>query len=144
MNDREQKKNDILASCIHYDSTGELHLGEGRIANSESEERCLRRAMWLMGVLAALAALGLGYSVILLYELAPYWTRIINHLLIVVGLAALISLLGIGTVWILCRNRLAAEREEVRRLVMRLLAERSVARSPDSQIAERPDQAAAC
>jgi hypothetical protein len=125
MNDREQKQNDILARCIHCDSSGELHRGEEQITNAEREERCLRRAMWLMALLTALAAVGLGYSVILLYELPPYQTRIINHVLVVVGLASLISLLAFGAFWIQCRHRLSVRREEVRRLVMKLLADQS-------------------
>lgn len=92
---------------------------------SETEERCLRRAMWLMLWLTALAATGLGYSAVLLHQRPPYETRIINHVLSVFGLAAFISLLAFTGVWLLCRHQLAARREEVRRLVMKLLAERS-------------------
>lgn len=124
MTDRQQKQNDILIRCIHHDSSGELHRGEEQITHAERQELCLRRAVWLMALLTALAGTGLGYSVILLYELPPYQTRIINHLLTVVGLAAFISLLAFGAFWILCRHRLATRREEVRRLVMKLLAER--------------------
>jgi putative copper export protein len=129
MTDRQQQQNDILVRCIHQDSSGELHRGEEQITQAERQERCLRRAVWLMALVTALAAAGLGYSFILLYELPPYQTRIINHLLTVVGLAALISFLAFGAFWILCRHRLAARREEVRRLVMKLLAERSGHRS---------------
>jgi hypothetical protein len=131
MNDRDQKQNDILAQCIRHDLSGELHRSEERIMDTEGEERCVRRAMWLMALVTALAAVGLGYSVILLYDLPPYHTRIINHVLTVVGLAALISFLGFAIVWLLCRQRLAARREEVRRLVLKLLAERSGNRSLD-------------
>jgi hypothetical protein len=127
----QQKRNDILAECIRHDATGELHRAEERIYDAERDERCVRRAMWLMMLLTALAGAGLGYSVILLYEVAPYYTRIINHIFTVIAVASLISLLTFAALWVQRRHRLAARREEVRGLVMRLLAARS------SSIAER-------
>lgn len=126
MNDREQKENDILAHCVRCDASGELHRAEERITHIMGEERCLRRAMWLMGLLIGLAAVGLGYSAILLYKLEPYYTRIIDHIFTVVAVAAIISLLAFACLWMRCRHRLVALREDVRRLVMKLLAERSV------------------
>ena len=125
MNDRQKNQNDILAHCIRHDSSGELHRGEDRIRHAERQERCLRRAMWLMAILALFATLGLGYSVILLYELPAYHTRIINHFFTVVGLASLTSLVVFAGCWLLWRHRLTARREEVRLLALRLLADRS-------------------
>jgi len=122
MNDHEQKQNDLLARCIREDGSGELQRREDRISHAEREVRCVRRAMWLMALLAALAVAGLGYSIILLHELPPSQTRIINHILIVVGVAALISFVAFGGFWIFCRHQLAARREECRRVMMKLLA----------------------
>jgi tellurite resistance protein TehA-like permease len=82
-----------------------------------------------MGLLIAVAALGLGYSAILL-DLPPYQTRIINHAITVVGLGSFISLLAFAAFWLLCRHRLVTRREEVRRLVLKLLAEQRGARNP--------------
>lgn len=129
MNDRQQKQNDSLAHCIRHDPTGELHKGEERIQHALREECCLRRAMWFMGFLTALAALGLGFSVVLLYEVAPYYTRLINHILTVMGLASLISLMAFTAFWIQSRHRLSALREELRRLLIKLLAEQSGAQN---------------
>jgi hypothetical protein len=125
MNDRQKNQNDILAHCIRHDSSGELHRGEDRIRHAERQERCLRRAMGLMTILGLFATFGLGYSVILLYELPAYYARILNHVLTVVGLASLTSLVFFAGYWLLCRHRLSAQREEVRLLALRLLADRS-------------------
>ena len=126
MTQPKQKQNDILAECIRHDDSGELHRAEERIQFAERDERCMRRAMWLMAVLAGLATVGLGYSVILLYEVAPYYTRIINHVFTVIGVASLISLLTFAALWMHRRHCLAARREEVRRLALKLLAARSL------------------
>jgi hypothetical protein len=134
MNDREQRKNDILAQCLRHDSSGELHRAEERISHAERDDRCLRRAMWLMALLFGLALAGLGYSAILLYEVAPYYTRIIDHVFNVVGVASLISLVVFAALWIQCRHRIAAGREEVRHLVMKLLADRSSPRPPGDRL----------
>jgi hypothetical protein len=121
---REQQHNDVLAECIRHDASGELHRAEQEIHHAERDERCVRRAMFLMGLLAGLAAAGLGYSVIMLYEVAPYYTRILNHVFVVIGLASLISLLVFAAVWVHRCHCLAAKRDEVRRLAMKLLAAR--------------------
>ena len=125
MNDRQQKDNDILAHCVRCDASGELHRAEEHITHIMGEERCLRRAMWLMAVLVSLAGVGLGYSAILLYKLEPYYTRIIDHVFNVVAVAALLSFVAFTGLWMRCRHRLVARREDVRRLVMKLLADRS-------------------
>jgi hypothetical protein len=130
MNDQAQKQNDFLAQCIRHDASGELHQGEERVTHAERQERCVRRAMWLMALMTALAGLGLGYSVILLYELPPYQTRIINHIFVVVGVASLMSLLAFAGFWTLYRQRVATRREEVRCLIMKLLADRSGGHNP--------------
>ena len=130
MNDREQKQNDALVRCIRHDTSGELHRREKLIMDTEREERCLRRAVWLMAVLLAATVLALGYSLLLLYELPVYHARIVNHILLIIGLAAGLSLLVFAALWILCRNRLAERREEVRRLIMKLLADQAGGSGP--------------
>jgi hypothetical protein len=130
MTEREQTENEILAQCIREDSTGEINRGEERVRHAEGQERSVRRAMWLMVLLTVMAVIALGYSVILLYELPPYQTEIVNHVIVVVGFASLISLLAFAGFWILCRQRLAARREEGRQVVLRHLARRSGTRPP--------------
>jgi len=125
MNDREQKQNDLLARCIRDDPSGDLHRGEEQIMHAQREERCVRPAMWLTAVLAAIAALGLGYSALLLDEAPAYQTQRIDHVFRVVGLASLLSCLAFGGFWVFCRNRLVARREECRRVMMKLLAGRA-------------------
>jgi hypothetical protein len=129
MTDREQKHNDVLAQCIRHDASGELHRAEELINDAEREERCIRRAVWLMALLAGASLTALGYSVILLYEVAPYYTRIINHVLTVITVASIASLVVFAALWVHRRHRLIARREEVRRLAMKLLAARPVPRN---------------
>src|SRR5436190_12558657 len=107
-----QRENDSLADCIRHDSTGEIHKHEERITSAEREERCLRRAVWLMGALAGLAMVGFGYSLVLLEKLPPSQSRVINHIFFVVGLAALISLVAFVGLWLIRRHEVGARREE--------------------------------
>jgi hypothetical protein len=130
MRNRDQRDNDILNQCICKDSSGEIHQGEQEIARIEGEERCLRRAMWLVGLLSALSLLGRGYSAVLLHRWPPSQTRIIDHILIVVALASFLSLLWFGGMWLLKRRQLTTHRETVRRVVMRLLAQPRAADQP--------------
>jgi hypothetical protein len=67
----------------------------------------------------------LGYSFILLHEMAPYYTRIINQVFITLAVAAALSLLVFAGVWLQCRRQITVRREEVRRLILKLLADRS-------------------
>jgi hypothetical protein len=121
----KQKQSDFLACCIRHDDTGEIHKHEEKISQTQGEERCLRRAVWLMGVLSGFAVIGIGYSFILLKDVAPYYSDRVVHVFCVLTVASLLSLLAFAGLWFLRRQELEKRREACRCLVMRLLAARA-------------------
>ena len=63
-----QRETAFLRQCIRYDDTEERHRLEERITESLRDERCVRRAMWLMALLAMLAMAGLGYAAVFMAD----------------------------------------------------------------------------
>ena len=125
MNDQLTRENDALAECVRHDQTGDLYRGEECLMRLETEERCVLRAMQLMAFLAAFAGVCLGYSIVLLDEVAPHYTRLINHAFGTVGVAAITSLVVFSGVWFHLHGKIIVAREKVRQLVLKLLADRT-------------------
>lgn len=119
-----QKETEFLRRCILYDeSAGRQELEEG-ITRIQRDARSVRRAVWLMGILTALALAILGYGVILVDNF-PYNTpRFIVNTICELGTGSLISLLAFMGVGMVYRRRLDRRREECRQLVARLLESR--------------------
>jgi hypothetical protein len=115
---------DLLTQCIRYDDSGEIHKHEEKISQIQKEERCLRRAVWLMAALAGFALVGAGHSFILLEDLPPYKSDAIMQVFGVLGVASLISLLAFAGLLVVRRYQLGEQREQCRRVVMKLLAAR--------------------
>ena len=67
MSDR-QRQTEFLRRCLLYDESNERHQLAERIRQVQQNERCVRRAMWLMVLLAALAFAGLAYSAVFLVD----------------------------------------------------------------------------
>ena len=84
----------FLRQCIGYDDTGERHKLEESITQLQGNERCMRRAVWLMALLVALAMAGLCYSAVFLtdYHLLQFGTALISKVLCALGLGSLICL----------------------------------------------------
>ena len=119
-----QKHTEFLRECIRYDESARRQELMTEIVRIQCDARCVRRAVWLMAMLAALALLGLGYGTILVDNF-PYNTpQFIVNLVWALGLGALISLvafMGLGMVY---RWKLNQRREECRQRVARLLESR--------------------
>jgi hypothetical protein len=117
-----------LRQLMAYDETNERHTVEREIVQAERNERCVRRAVWLMAVLAGLSAVVLGYSAVLLEDYPQNVSRFFTHVSVKIscalGLASLISLLGFVAVWASYRKDLHERREECRRLAARVLESR--------------------
>jgi len=124
----QQRETAFLRQLIAYDDTAERHKLEEGITQAQRDERCVRRAVWLMVLLAALAAVGLGYAAVLLGDYPHNMSRFVTHFLVkgscVLGLASLISLLGFVGVGAVYRKNLGQRREECRRLAATLLESR--------------------
>ena len=99
-----QRETAFLRQCIRYDDTEERHLLEERITEIQRDERCVRRAMWLMALLALLAMAGLGYAAVFMadhpQDMSQFIAPLTSKVLCALGLGSLICLLafvGLGS-----------------------------------------------
>jgi hypothetical protein len=119
-----QRETAFLRHCIRYDDSPRRQELDERITQIQRDERCVRRAVWLMLLLGALAVASLTYPAILEANFPYNAPQFIVNLIFAVGVASLISLLvfvGLGLVF---RKKLNQRREECRQLVTRLLESR--------------------
>ena len=119
-----QKETAFLRHCILYDDGAERHRLEERIMRGQRDERCLRRAMWLMVLLVALAVAGLGYGMVLEESVLDNTSPLILTIICAVGVGSLFCLLVFVGIGIAYRNNLDQRRQECRQLVTRLLESR--------------------
>lgn len=119
-----EKQTAFLRRCLVYDKSVEHQELEEGIAQILRDERCLRRAMWLMALLMTLVLVGLGYTVVLLddflYKLPLFLIKLISAL----GLASLLSLLAFAGLHVIYRHQLNGRREKCRQLATKLLESR--------------------
>jgi hypothetical protein len=119
-----QKHTEFLAECIRYDESARRQELMSEIIRIQRDARCVRRAVWLMAMVAALALFGLGYGTILVdhfpYNLPPFFV----NLLWALALGALISLLAFMGLGMVFRWQLDRRREECRQIVKNLLESR--------------------
>ncbi|MEY2409346.1 MAG: hypothetical protein QOF48_2016 [Verrucomicrobiota bacterium] len=120
-----QRDTEFLKQCIRYDDTEERHRLEERITQIQGDERIVRRAVWLMALLAALAMAGLGYSAVFITDyplnVSQLTTRFIIKALCALGagsLGCLFVFLGLGVFF---RRKLEQRREDCRRLALKVL-----------------------
>jgi formate hydrogenlyase subunit 3/multisubunit Na+/H+ antiporter MnhD subunit len=123
-----QKDTEFLRRCIRYDESAERQELEKRITKIQRDERCVRRAVWLMILFIALAMAGLCYSAVFLEQYPQRTSQFLPRFTIKVfcglGLGSLISLLafvGLGAVY---RKRLDKRREDCRQLAIKLFESR--------------------
>jgi formate hydrogenlyase subunit 3/multisubunit Na+/H+ antiporter MnhD subunit len=128
MMSEHQRQTAFLRQCLVYEDSAERHQLEARITQLECDERSVRRAVWLMAFLAALAMAGLGYAAVFLadYPLnaSQFATLLVIKILITLGggsLICLVTFLGLGVTY---RRELDGRREECRRLATRILESR--------------------
>ncbi|HWV98985.1 MAG TPA: hypothetical protein VNZ64_04755 [Candidatus Acidoferrum sp.] len=134
-----QKEAAFLRQCLHYDDTAERHKLVESITQLQGNERCVRRALWLMILLGALAVAGLGYSAVFLgdypQELVGSMTQFITQLFCVLGLASMICMpvfLGLGAIY---RKEMNQRLDECRQLAAKLLESRlGNPRAPDPRM----------
>jgi hypothetical protein len=124
MMSEHQKHTEFLRQCLLYDeSARRQELAEG-ITQIQRDARCVRRAVWLMALLTALAVAGLAYGVVLADNF-PYNTpQFIIDIIYALGVGSLISLLAFMGLGMVYRKKLDERREECRQIVMRLLESR--------------------
>jgi len=119
-----QKETAFLRQCILYDNSAERVGLEDRISRVQRDGLCLRRAMWLMALLAAMALACLGYGLIFVENVFYNTPQLIIAIICAVGVGSLFCLLVFLGLGIAYRNNLDQRREECRHLVTRLLESR--------------------
>jgi hypothetical protein len=124
MMSEHQKHTEFLRHCLRYgESTEHQELEEG-ITQVQRDARCVRRAVWLMAILAALVLAGLGYGTVLVDNFPYNAPQFIVNLFYALGLGSLISLLAFAGLGMVYRWKLDQRREECRLRVARLLESR--------------------
>ena len=123
-----QRETDFLRKCICYDDTEERHRLDERITQIQRDRRIVRRAVWLMALLAALAMAGLGYAAVFMVEypvnVPQLTTRFLIKALCALGAGSLICLFAFLGLGVFLRKELDQKREDCRRLALKVLESR--------------------
>ena len=124
---QSQGETTFLRQIIAYADAAERRTLDERIAQAQRDERCVRRAVWLMALLAALAVVGLGYAAVLLphqLDISRFFSHSMVRAFCALGLAALGCLLVFLALEATYRKRLAERCEECRRLAAKVIESR--------------------
>ena len=126
-----QRQTEFLRQCIRYNDTAEHRHLEARITELQRDDICVRRAVWLMALLAALAMAGLCYAIIFLTDnppnlanLAVISERFFIKALCALGMGSMICLLAFLGLGLTYRKELDQRREACRRLAKEFLESR--------------------
>jgi hypothetical protein len=114
----------FLKKLIRYDDTEARCRVEEQINQAESNERCVRGAVYLVGLMAGLAVAGLCYSAIFLPDFPQRKSQLVLKLFGALGLGCLICLVSFLGIWLNYRRQLNRRREGARKFVVALLDSR--------------------
>jgi len=116
-----QKDTDFLRRIIAYGDSEEHRELDGKIAQAQRDERCVKRVALAAALFTLAAPVGLAYTAIF-DESFPYnQSRLLVTILCDVGLASLICVVGFVVLLMVYRMRLNELREECRHSVKRLI-----------------------
>ena len=125
MPSEHEKETAFLRRCIKYDLSAAGRKLDERICQVQRDERCLRRASWLMALVAGLAMAGLGYGAVLLDDfpgrISVFTSLSVIKIFCAVGIGSLVCLLAFTGAGLFHRKELSRRREECRGLVTKLL-----------------------
>src|SRR2546423_11782526 len=113
-----QRETAFLRQVLLYDDTAERHKLEEVITQLQRNERCVRRAVWLMALFVALAMAGLCYSALFLADhpqnMSQFVTPFLSKVFCALGLGSLICLVCFVALGAAYRKDLDQRREECR------------------------------
>jgi uncharacterized BrkB/YihY/UPF0761 family membrane protein len=118
------KHTQFLRECIRYDESIRRQELMDEITRIQRDARCVRRAVWLMAILAALTVFGLGYGMILVSNFPNNIPQFILNIFNVLAVSWLVCILAFAGLGIVYRWKLDRRREECRQIVTRLLESR--------------------
>jgi len=119
-----QKHTEFLRECILYEESDARHELVKGLTQIQREARCVRRAVWLMGILIALVLACLAYGTLFVNNFPDEAPRFLVNLICALGLGSLISLVAFVGLGVVYRMKLNQRREECRQRVARLLKSR--------------------
>lgn len=119
-----QKETEFLQHCIRYDETPARRVLEDKITQIQRDERCVRRAIWLMALLLAATLASFGYAAILVETFRQSTSQLIVTIISSLGAVSMICLVVFMGLRIVYRAKLDQRREECRQLVVSLLESR--------------------
>jgi hypothetical protein len=119
-----QKHTEFLRECIRYDESARRQELMEEIVRIQRDARCVRRAVWLMAMLIALAMFGVGYGMALVNNFPYNSPQFVINTFCALGAGALISLLVFLVLGLVYRRKLDMRREECRQIVTGLLKSR--------------------
>jgi len=123
-----ERETEFVTRIIGYANTSERQTLEERMGKTRSDERCVRRAAYLMVLLAGLAIAGLVYTAIFAADVPLDITQLFPRLAIkalsAVALSSLACALAFLALGLLYRREFNRHREECRRLSIKLLEAR--------------------
>ena len=86
------KESAFLKSLVVYADSDECRQLQERLAKTDSDARCLHRALRIVGVLAMLCAAGLGYSSVLLDDFFRNKAHPLTQFFLALGATSVIAL----------------------------------------------------
>jgi hypothetical protein len=123
-----QRETAFLRHLISYADAAERRELDDRISNLERDQRCLRRAVWVMTLSTALAAAGLCYAAVFLLDhrmnASQFMAQTLIRVFSAVALGSLACALAFHVLGIWYRKDLDQHREQCRRLAMKLIESR--------------------
>jgi len=122
------RETEFVTRIIGYADTSERQTLEERMGKTRSDEKCVRRAAYLMILFAGLAIAGLSYGIIFAADFPLDMTQLLTRMAIkalsVVALSSLICAVAFFALGLLYRRELNRHREECRHLSIKLLEAR--------------------
>lgn len=133
-----QKQSAFLKTLLTYDDSAEHRRLQERIAGAERDERCIRCACRLVGLVALLAVSGLGYSAVLLPEFFHSSRSFLVQFFCALALGSILCLGVFFGLWFWYRSIVNKLHDECRRLITSLMRARFTTTARQSSSQTRP------
>ena len=116
-----EKQAAFLKTLLTFNDSEEHRRLQERITSAEREERCIRCACRLVGLVALLALAGLGYSAVLLPEFFSNSRNLLVQFFCALGLGSVLCLLVFVGLWFWYRSAVNKFHDQCRKLITALM-----------------------